>query len=32
MLIMLDSQLGLKAQSYVDAFQQVCGGELDFTI
>ena len=32
MLIMLDSQLGLKAQSYVDAFQQVTGGELDFTI
>ena len=32
MLIMLDSQLGLKAQSYVDAFQQVAGGELDFTI
>ena len=32
MLIMLDSQLGLKAQSYVDAFAQVTGGELDFTI
>ena len=32
MLIMLDSQLGLKAQSYVDAFQSVCGGDLDFTI
>ena len=32
MFIMLDSQLGLKAQSYVDAFQSVCGGELDFTI
>ena len=32
MLIMLDSQLGLKAQSYVDAFAQVAGGELDFTI
>ena len=32
MLIMLDSQLGLKAQSYVDAFKTVCGGELDFTI
>ena len=32
MLIMLDSQLGLKAQSYVDAFKSVCGGELDFTI
>ena len=32
MLIMLDSQLGLRAQSYVDAFAQVCGAELDFTI
>ena len=32
MFIMLDSQLGLSAQSYVDAFAQVAGGELDFTI
>ncbi len=32
MFIMVDSQLGLKAQSYVDAFAQVAGGELDFTI
>lgn len=32
MFIMLDSQLGLKAQSYVDAFAQVTGSELDFTI
>ena len=32
MLIMVDTQLGLKAQSYVDAFAQICGGELDFTI
>ena len=32
MLIMLDSQLGLSAQSFVDAFQQVAGAELDFTI
>ena len=32
MLIMLDSSLGLKAQSFVDAFKEVCGGELDFTI
>ena len=32
MLIMLDSQLGLKAESYVDAFKQVCGADLDFTI
>ena len=32
MFIMVDSQLGLKAQSYVDAFQTVCGADLDFTI
>ena len=32
MLIMLDTQLGLKAQSYVDAFKTVCGADLDFTI
>lgn len=32
MLIMLDSQLGLETQSYVDAFKSICGGELDFTI
>ena len=32
MLIMLDTQLGLSAQSYVDAFRQVAGAELDFTI
>ena len=32
MFIMLDSQLGLSAQSYVDAFAQVCGADLDFTI
>ena len=32
MFIMLDSQLGLSAQSYVDAFKTVCGAELDFTI
>ena len=32
MLIMLDTQLGLSAQSYVDAFAQVAGAELDFTI
>ena len=32
MLIMLDSQLGLQAQSYVDAFKSVCGADLDFTI
>ena len=32
MLIMLNSELGLTAQSFVDAFKTVCGGELDFTI
>ena len=32
MFIMLDSQLGLSAQTYVDAFQQVAGGAPDFTI
>ena len=32
MLIMLDSGLGLKAQSYVDAFTEVAGGAVDFTI
>ena len=32
MLIMLDSNLDLSAQAFVDAFAQVCGGELDFTI
>lgn len=32
MLIMLDSATGLTAQSFVDAFQQVVGGTLDFTL
>ena len=32
MLIMLDNNNGLTAQSFVDAFKEVCGGELDFTI
>ena len=32
MLIMLNSELGLEAQSFVDAFAEVCGAELDFTI
>ena len=32
LFIMLDSQLGLTAQSYVDAFKSVCGADLDFTI
>ena len=32
MFIMVDSQMGLSAQTYVDAFAQVAGAELDFTI
>ena len=32
MFVMLDSGLGKTAQSYVDAFQNVCGGKLDFVI
>lgn len=32
MLIMLNSELGLSTQSFVDAFAKVCGGEVDFTI
>ena len=32
MFIMVDSQLGLSAQSYVDAFAEITGAELDFTI
>ena len=32
MFVMLDSQLGKTAQSYVDAFAAICGGKLDFTI
>jgi hypothetical protein len=32
MFIMLDSGLGKTAQSYVDAFKTLCGGNLDFTI
>ena len=32
MFIMLDSQLGLKAQNFVDAFTGLCGADLDFTI
>lgn len=32
MFIMLDSDMGKTAQSYVDAFQNICGGEPDFTI
>ena len=31
MFIMLDSQLGKTARSFVDAFQKVCGNSLDFT-
>lgn len=32
MFIMLDSNLGKNAQSYVDTFAALCGGKLDFTI
>lgn len=32
MFIMLDSTLGKTAQSYVDAFQKVCGNKPDFTL
>ena len=32
MFIMVDSQLGLSAEDYVDAFQTVCDADLDFTI
>lgn len=32
LFVMLDSNLGLNAQSYVDAFADICGGKLDFTI
>jgi hypothetical protein len=32
MLIMVSSENGMTAQSFVDAFQTVCGAELDFTI
>ena len=32
MFIMLDSQLGKTAQSYVDAFEKVCGSKPDFTL
>ena len=32
MFIMVDSGLGKTAQSYVDAFKNLCGGKLDFTI
>lgn len=32
MLIMVGSDSGMTAQSFVDAFQTICGGALDFTI
>ncbi|MBQ8360089.1 MAG: hypothetical protein IJ030_00695 [Oscillospiraceae bacterium] len=32
MFIMLDSQLGKTAQSYVDAFAKVCGSKPDFSL
>ena len=32
MLVMVDTGLDMTAQSYVDAFQEICGAELDFVI
>jgi hypothetical protein len=32
MFIMVNTEMGLTAQSFVDAFQKVAGAELDFTI
>lgn len=32
MFIMVDSNLGLTSQSYVDAFTTLCGGKVDFSI
>ena len=32
MFVMLDSALGKTAQSYVDAFQKICGSKPDFTL
>ena len=32
LLIMVNSENGMTAQSFVDAFQTVCGADLDFTI
>ena len=32
MFIMLDSEMKLSAQTYVDAVAEICGGKLDFTI
>jgi len=32
MFIMLDSAMGKTAQSYVDAFEKVCGNKPDFTL
>lgn len=32
LFVMLDSNLGMTAQSYVDAFANLCGGKLDFTL
>ena len=32
MVSMLDSSLGVTSQNFVDAFQTVCGGELDFVL
>lgn len=32
MLIMVDSKNGMSAQSFVDAFKNICGADLSFTI
>ena len=32
MFVMVDTQMGLAAQTFVDAFKTVCGADLDFTI
>ncbi len=32
LFVMVNSELGVTAQSYVDAFAALCGGKLDFTM
>ncbi len=32
LFIMADSALGISAQSYVDAYKELCGGKVDFTL
>ena len=32
LFVMLDSALGVSAQGYVDAYANLCGGKVDFTI